>query len=85
MQLHALKEMNASLAATNLTFESKIAQVTGKLESSVVTNQRLLAECVSLKKRNEETESQLIELGRGHDRSQRWIKSYEHLIEDYER
>jgi hypothetical protein len=85
MQLQALKEMNASLAATNLTLESKMAQVIRQLESSVITNQRLLAECVSLKKRHEESESQLIEIGRGQDRSQRWIKSYEHLIEDYER
>ena len=77
--------MNSTLSTTNISLETKITHLIGKLESTTITNQRLLAECISLKKRYEDSENKLIELERDQDRSNRWLKAHNYLIADYEK
>ena len=77
--------MNSSLITANATLETKLTEVTGKLESSVITNQKLVAECISIKKRYDESEKHLIDVSRSQDRTGRWVNSHKIMIEDYER
>ena len=84
-QIKALKEMNASLSTQNLTLGGSLNDLVGKYETSIQTNKRLLDECDFLKKRHEDSESQLLELNRELERARRWIRSNEHIINDYEK
>ena len=77
--------MNGTLSAQNASLEAKLGQFAGKLQGSVITNQRLLQECISFKKRYEDSENKLIEMSRDHERHQRWMNSHQHIIKDYEK
>jgi hypothetical protein len=77
--------MNASLSSQNLTLEGSLSDLVGKYETSIQTNKRLLSECDFLKKRHEDSESQLLESNRELERSRRWIRANEHIITDYEK